>query len=108
MHKVFNALVQKVKRPTLADLFHILDLPKKTLIKDEITGYRVYSSPTDYVQVASASTAAEAIAQSGIDKPFKLERLGTRLANTVETRFITADTPPATAEKVQEQPLESA
>lgn len=85
---MFTAVLHHFKRLTVAEQFHALALPVKDVVKDDMMGYRVYQNPDEFVHVPHATTAAEAIAQSGIAKPLRLERLGTRLAPTLGPQLL--------------------
>jgi hypothetical protein len=56
-------------------VFKNLDIQKKTFKDSNRSGYKVYSSATEFVLV-EAETAAEAIEKAKIENPVKIEKTG--------------------------------
>jgi hypothetical protein len=51
---------------------------KRTIKESQKSGYKVYSSVTEFVEV-EAETASEAALKSGVENPIKIEKTGLKL-----------------------------
>lgn len=98
---------------------------KRTVKDSQKSGYKVYSTANEFVEV-EAETASEAALKSGIEKPIKIEKTGLKLKYILrddeleseniafaqkEAQFVTLDdfqTVAATASQTQEKPTDAA
>ncbi len=67
--------------------FEMLELPRRVISDAAVTGYRVYTSASEFVMI-EAALASEAIAKSGIEKPYKVVRTALEIGTVLESALL--------------------